>query len=67
MAVIRDFALGQHYAVLAEGAALCEANLSFQRIFPVACITMKSVMIEPIVTARPVKPFKKNAYENATK
>jgi hypothetical protein len=36
-------------------------NFSFQRIFPVACITTNKVMIEPIVIAKPVKPFRKNA------
>lgn len=33
------------------------ANLSFQRILPVACITTNNVMIDPIVIARPVKPM----------
>ncbi len=48
-------------AGLIEGAGAGTANLSFQRIFPVACITTNRVMIEPLVIARPVKPFRKNA------
>jgi len=42
-------------------------NFSSQRIRPVICITTKSVMIAPIVTANPVSPSKKNAYENSTR
>src|SRR6185503_6955558 len=41
------------------------ANFSLQRIFPVACITTNNVVIEPIVIANPVKPFRKKAYEKA--
>ena len=50
------------HAALTEGAGLSPAeNLSFQRILPVACITTNSVMIDPIVIASPVNPFRKNA------
>ncbi|HWS90704.1 MAG TPA: hypothetical protein VN282_27290 [Pyrinomonadaceae bacterium] len=36
-------------------------NFSAQRTRPVICITTKSVRMEPMVTARPVKPLKKKA------
>ena len=42
-------------------------NLSVQRIRPVTCIATNKVTTEPMVIARPVKPFKKNAYENITR
>ena len=48
-------------AALVEGDAFGAANFSFQRIFPVACITTNNVMIDPMVIASPVKPFRKNA------
>lgn len=54
-------------AAFTDGALSLAANLSFQRILPVACITTNSVMIDPTVMARPVKPFRKNAYEKATR
>ena len=38
-----------------------DAKRSLQLIRPVICITMKRMMMEPIVTASPVKPLKKNA------
>jgi len=40
---------------------LTSANRSAQLIRAVDCITTNNVMIEPIVTASPVKPSKKNA------
>src|SRR5690349_10136015 len=43
------------------------ANLSSHLILPVICITTNNVTIAPIVTASPVKPSKKNAYENNTR
>src|SRR5204863_114858 len=36
-------------------------NFSAQRTRPVICITTNRVSIEPMVTARPVKPLKKKA------
>jgi len=43
------------------------ANFSAHLIRPVICITTKSVTMEPIVIANPVKPLKKNAYEKSTR
>jgi hypothetical protein len=42
-------------------------KFSSQRVRPVICITTNSVRIAPIVTANPVIPSKKNAYENSTR
>jgi hypothetical protein len=43
------------------------ANFSSHRIRPVICITTNSDRIVPIVMAKPVNPWKKNAYENKTR
>src|SRR5689334_21783789 len=42
-------------------------NFSFQRMRLVICITTNSVSTAPIVISSPVKPFRKNAYENITR
>ena len=43
------------------------ANFSAHLIRPVICITTNRVTMDPIVTARPVNPLKKNAYEKSTR
>jgi hypothetical protein len=43
------------------------SNLSAQQMRPVICMTTKRVTMQPTVTARPVKPCRKKAYENNTR
>src|SRR5215475_8182707 len=51
----------------ASGFAEANRKRSDQLIFAVNCITTNNVTIDPIATARPVKPSKKNAYANPTR
>lgn len=51
----------RHRGLAGGSVGLAGVNFSAQRTRPVICITTKSVMIEPMVTARPVKPLKKKA------
>ena len=58
----------EFFAIACKGMLAAKAlNFSSQRIRPVICMTTKSVKMEPIVMARPVKPLKKKAYEKSTK
>ena len=55
-----------YQAGLAETGAT-RRKCSAHRILAVICMTTNSVTMQPIVTANPVKPCRKNAYENSTK
>ena len=58
---------GRFTPYLGGGGGLIASNFSVHLIFAVTCITTNSVTMAPIVTAKPVKPLKKNAYENSTR
>jgi hypothetical protein len=55
------------YAGILPSRSRREPSFSSHRIRPVICMTTNNVRIAPIVTANPVNPSKKNAYENKTR
>ena len=59
--------INRSYVAALPSRAIATPNFSSHFNRPVICMTTNSVRIAPIVTANPVKPSKKNAYENSTR